>query len=539
MSDRDPGQANELEIRTTSETSDEIDLRQFEWNLVVRETRIEDYEALVRIQKKCFPDMEIWTIEQVESQLARFPDGQMVIECDGEVIASCSALLVNFDDSLEWHNWKVMADGGFIRNHVPTGDTMYGIEIMVDPEYRGMRLSRRLYQARKDLCRQKNIARIIIGGRIPGFHKYADKMSAREYVEGVVDKSLYDPVLTAQIANGFALQGLIPNYLPSDHESAGYATFLEWKNLDYLVNPNRRFRRSVELVRIGAVQYQMRAVKDFDEFAKQARYFVDVAGDYKCDFLLFPELFTLQLLSCLPSQRPGSAARALSVFTPQYLELFTEMAIAFDTNIIGGSHFVVEDDTLYNISFLFRRDGSIEKQYKLHITPSERRWWGVQGGDKVEVFDTDCGPISIQVCYDCQFPEVSRIAAERGANLLFVPFNTDTQLGYLRVRMCAQARAVENHFYVAIAGCTGNLPFVENADIHYAQSAIFTPADVTFARDAIGAEANPNVEMVVIHDVDIELLRRHRKQGSVTNWSDRRKDLYNVRYHSEYGSRDI
>ncbi|WP_146524895.1 bifunctional GNAT family N-acetyltransferase/carbon-nitrogen hydrolase family protein [Novipirellula artificiosorum] len=524
---------------SASELTDEIDLSQFEWNLIVRPTRIEDYPALVRIQNKCFPEMETWTRQQIESQLSRFPEGQFVVECDGEVVASSSSLLVNFDDNLEWHNWMKMADGGFIRSHAPDGDTMYGIEIMVDPEFRGMRLSRRLYQARKDLCRQRNIARIIIGGRIPGYHKNADTMSAREYVERVIDKSLYDPVLTAQIANGFALQGLIPNYLPSDQESCGYATFLEWKNLDYSAVPSRRFRRSVELVRIGAVQYQMRAVKDFDEFAKQARYFVDVAGDYKCDFLLFPELFTLQLLSCLPSQRPGSAARALSEFTPQYLELFAEMAVSFDTNIIGGSHFVVEDDTLYNISYLFRRDGSIEKQYKLHITPSERRWWGVAGGDKVEVFQTDCGPISIQVCYDCQFPEVSRIAAEQGANLVFVPFNTDTQLGYLRVRLCAQARAVENHFYVAIAGCTGNLPFVENADIHYAQSAIFTPADVTFARDAIGAEANPNVEMVVIHDVDLELLRRHREQGSVTNWHDRRRDLYGVRYQTPQGTRDI
>ncbi|TWU20247.1 C-N hydrolase family amidase [Novipirellula galeiformis] len=522
-----------------AEESDELDLSKFEWNLAVRPTTIADLDALLAIQAKCFPGMPMWTLEQIESQLERFPEGQFVVECDGKVIASCSSLLVHYDDNLEWHNWQKVADGGFIRNHVPGGDTMYGIEIMVDPDFRGMRLSRRLYQARKDVCRRMNVARMIIAGRIPGYHKHADELSAREYIERVVEKAIFDPVLTAQLANGFALQGLIPNYLPSDVESAGYATFLEWKNLDHNRTPTRRYRHSVEPVRIGAVQYQMRAVKDFEEFAHQARYFVDVAGDYKCDFLLFPELFTLQLLSCLPPQRPGSAARALSEFTPQYLELFTEMAISFNTNIIGGSHFVVEDDTLYNISYLFRRDGSIEKQYKLHITPSERRWWGVTGGDKVEVFDTDCGPISIQICYDCEFPEVSRIAAERGANMMFVPFNTDTRLGYLRVRLCAQARCIENHFYVAIAGCTGNLPFVENADIHYAQSAIFTPADVTFARDAIGAEANANVEMVIIHDVDLELLRRHREQGNVTNWRDRRTDMYQVNYKGGNEVRNI
>ncbi|QDT04277.1 N-carbamoyl-D-amino acid hydrolase [Rubripirellula lacrimiformis] len=512
----------------------ELDLSKYEWNLIVRNMRVDDHAALVEMQAKCFPGMELWTEDQIKSQIKNFPEGQICIECDGKLVASSSSLLLDYDDDLEWHDWKKTSDNGSIRNHRDSGDTMYGIEIMVDPAYRGNRLSRRLYDARKELCRQRNIARMIIGGRIPGYHQHADQMSAREYIERVVEKSIFDPVLTAQIANGFSVQGLIEDYLPSDHQSCGYATFLEWKNIDLKrKSTGRRFRRNVDLVRIGAVQYQMRSVTDFDDFAKYARYFVDVAGDYKCDFLLFPELFTTQLLSCLPPQRPGSAARALSEFTPQYLELFTEMAVAFNTNIIGGSHFVVEDETLYNISYLFRRDGSIEKQYKLHITPSEKRWWGVSGGDAVEVFDTDCGKIAIQVCYDCEFPELSRIAAAKGANIIFVPFNTDTRDGYLRVRACAQARCIENHVYTAIAGCTGNLPAVENADIHYAQSAIFTPSDVTFARDAIGAEANTNIEMVIIHDVDLELLRRHRVQGSVLNWNDRRLDLYGVRYHAE------
>ncbi|QEG43572.1 bifunctional GNAT family N-acetyltransferase/carbon-nitrogen hydrolase family protein [Roseimaritima ulvae] len=516
-----------------------IDVSEFESKVLVRPMRLDDYEALVKLQQKCFQDMEPWGRDQLKSQLEQFPEGQAVIEIDGQVAASSSSLLLNYDDNLEWHDWKKTADSGYIRNHRPDGDTMYGIEMMVDPDYRGMRLSRRLYDYRKELCRQRGVVRMIIGGRIPGYRKHAEQMKASEYVERVVNKSLYDPVLTAQIANGFALQGLIPNYLPSDAESCGYATFLEWKNLE--VNPaiGRRFRRNVQPVRIGAVQYQMRTLANFDEFAQQTRYFVDVAGDYKCDFLLFPELFTTQLLSFMPGQRPGMAARAMAEFTPQYLELFADMAVSFDCNIIGGSQFVVEEDRLYNVSFLFRRDGSIEKQYKLHITPSERRWWGVLGGSSSEVFDTDCGPISIQVCYDIQFPELSRIAAAKGANMVFCPFNTDTRHGYGRVRACARARCIENHMYVAIAGCTGNLPFVENADIHYAQSAIFTPVDVVFPRDGIGAEANPNIETVLIHDVDLELLRRHRQTGSVQNWQDRRKDLYGVAYGGEHDQRRV
>ena len=208
--------------------------------------------------------------------------------------------------------------------------------------------------------------------------------------------------------------------------------------------------------------------------------------------------------------------------------MFTELAVKYDINIIGGSHFVIEQDVLHNISYLFRRDGTLGKQYKIHITPSEKKWWGVTPGDRVEVFDTDCGRVAILICYDIEFPELVRIAASKGAQIIFVPFNTDTKHGYLRVRHCSLARCVENHLYVAVAGCTGNLPFVENSDIHYAQSAIFTPADAEFARDAIAAECNANIETMIIHDLDLELLRRHRESGSVQNWNDRRSDLYHV-----------
>ena len=516
-----------------------LDLTEYEWKTHVRQLTIDDYADLVAVAEKCFPGMEPWGRDQIESQLAIFPEGQLCVEIEGRLAASSSSLILEYDSTLEWHNWKAVADSGYIRNHKPKGDTLYGIEIMVDPEFRGMKLSRRLYDARKELCRRHNLSQIIIGGRIPGYHKHAETMSAREYIDAVLEKGIFDPVLTAQLSNGFAVQGLIPNYLPSDTQSCGYATQLVWKNLDYVPGAKRRFHHIVEPIRVCVVQYQMRTIKGFDEFAQQCEFFLDTASDYKCDFVLFPELFTTQLLSCVEATRPGQAARQLAEFTPQYLDLFTSMAVKYDVNVIGGSQFVVEHDTLYNIAFLFRRDGSIGKQYKIHITPSERKWWGVNSGKTVEVFETDCGPIAIQVCYDIEFPELTRIAAEKGAQIVFVPFNTDTRHGYLRVRYCAQARCVENHMYVAISGCTGNLPFVENADIHYAQSGIFTPADVEFARDAVAAECNPNVETVIIHDLDFEQLRRHRESGSVQNWNDRRRDLYRVVYNEDGKSFEV
>ncbi len=500
-------------------------------NIRTRKLKIEDFESVVRIQLACFPNMKPWTIEQYNSLMTIFPEGQIGIEYGGKLIASSSSLILNFDNYTETQPWGELTDNGMITNHDKLGETLYGIEIMVDPDFRGMKLSRRLYEARQKIVKEKNLKRIAIGGRIPNYSKYAEKLSAAQYVEKVMDRKLYDPVLTAQIANGFVLKRLLPEYFPNDKESCGYATFLEWTNLNYTGDLKKRKKH--QYVRACAVQYQMRMITSFEDFARNCEYFVDVASDYRCDIVLFPEMFTMQLLTFLPNKSPGKAIRQLDQFTKQFEELFTSLAIKYNINIVAGSHFVIENDDLYNVSYLFQRNGNIGKQYKLHITPHEKKWWGVKPGNKMEVFDTDIGKLSILICYDVEFPEIARIAVSKGAQMLFVPFNTDERRGYLRVRYCSQARAIENQVYVVIAGCVGNLPEVENLDIQYAQSAIFTPSDVEFHREGIATEAPANTETLIFQDLDLNLLMRNREFGSVQTLKDRRNDLYTLNYSEE------
>ena len=506
-----------------------IDLAEFEKRLRVRKLKSSDFEAVVALQRTCFPGMLPWTKEQFASMLERFPEGQLAVTVDKRLAASSASLILDFDMHSDWHDWRTIADSGFIRNHKPGGDTLYGIEIQVHPDFRGMKLARRLYEARKKVAEKHNLMRIVVGGRIPGYAKYKKELTAQEYVERVTRRELHDPVLTAQLANGFSLRSLIPEYMPSDEDSAGWATFLVWNNPHYVPDPSRRIEM-VQALRVCSVQYEMRAVKGFSEFERQVQFFVDTASDYHCDFVVFPELFSTQLLSFTPAKRPGDAARKLAEFTKRYLTMFSKLAIKYNVNIVGGSQFAVEKRKLYNISYLFRRDGTIGKQYKIHTTPSERRWWGVEPGNSVEVFDTDKGKVAILICYDIEFPELVREAVKKGAQVIFCPFNTDDRHGYLRVRLCAQARCIENHIYVVTSGCVGNLPSVENADVHYAQSGIFTPSDIMFSRDGIAAECTPNIETVVMRDLDLELLRRHRYGGTTTNWNDRRKDLYRIAF---------
>ncbi len=496
--------------------------------LRVRALIEDDYEAVVRLQQHGFPGMKPWTREQFASHLKHFPEGQLGVEYDGELVGSASSLMIEFDEYGGRHTWADISDRGYIGNHDPDGDTLYGIEVVVDSDFRDMRLGRRLYEARQDLARRLNLRRIMVGGRLPGFEEHAKELSVQEYVQKVQKTELYDPVLTFQLANGFSVKRIVRDYLPSDDASHGYAILLEWPNLHYTPDPNRRTQSSFP-VRVCTVQYRMRQIDSWDDFAQQVEYFVDVAAGYRADFVLFPEMFTLQLLSFLPdAEAPGLAVRQLTQFTEPLIDLGRRLALAYNIHIIAGSHYTEREDGLFNVAYLFRRDGTIEEQEKVHITPNEQRWWGTTPGRDIRVFDTDRGRIAISICYDTEFPEMTRIATAKGAQILFVPFCTDNRQGYLRVTRCAQARAIENQLYVVTSGCVGNIPSVENMDIHYAQSGIFTPSDFPFPPDGIAGLCEPNIETVVMADLDLEVLRRNRAGGTVRTWRDRRTDLYEV-----------
>jgi len=510
---------------------DKIDLSKIEKKIMIRNVKEEDLDELVELSKVCFPNMDPWEREQLESHIKVFPEGQHCVEYDGKLIGAASSLIIDFNEYADKHTYDEITNYGYITNHDPDGNYLYGISIMVHPDYRRLQIGTRIYEVRKELVKKLNLKSMLIGGRIPNYHNYADQMSPREYVEQVIQHKIYDPVLTFQLMNGFTLKWVNPNYLDDDQASMRNAVLLEWNNVDYLPQPKpkRLYLRSFP-VRICSVQYMLKRIESFEEFAEQCEYYVDLSSVYESDFIVFPETFTLQLLSFLDDKIPSLQVRRLAAFTEDYIRLFSMLAVKYNVNIIGGSHFVEEDDLLYNVAYLFRRDGTIESQYKLHITNSEKKWWGLQSGNEMKVFDTDCGKIAILICYDIQFPELSRMATEWGANMLFVPFCTDDRQGYLRVRYCSQARAIENQVYTIIAGTVGNLTHILQSEIQYAQSGIFSPSDFPFSRDGIVGEGNPNIETVVIGEVDLETLRRHRSTGTVTQLKDRRQDLYRLTF---------
>jgi predicted amidohydrolase/GNAT superfamily N-acetyltransferase len=496
-------------------------------DIIVRPATLADVPALVELNHLSYPELIreniVWTEEQLRSHLHVFPEGQIVAEVDGRVVGAVSSLIVDLGiDPLRWHTWAGITDNGFFTNHDPRADTLYGADVYVHPEMRGRRIGAALYEARRKLCRRLNLRRIVAGGRLWHYQQYANQFSVEEYVERVIAGQLRDLVLTYQLREGFIVRNVMPNYLP-DPNSRNYATFIEWLNPDY--QPLDRTRQNV---RVACVQYHMRRIGTFADFAQQVEYFSEVAAGYRADFILFPELFTSQLLTHLDALTGMEGIRRLADLTPQFIELVTSIARKYGTTVIAGSTPVRVGDSLQNVAHVCLPDGSVVTQPKLHITPSERRGWGISGGSTLKCIDTPKAKIGVLVCYDVEFPEAARILADEGAEIIFVPFSTDNRQAYLRVRYCAQARAIENQIYVAMAGNVGNLPDVPNMEVHYAQAAVLTPADFAFPRDGIKAEADANVETVLLCDLDLADLQSARRVGSVTPRSDRRPDLFSV-----------
>ncbi|MBG9791734.1 acyltransferase [Paenibacillus dendritiformis] len=279
-------------------------------------------------------------------------------------------------------------------------------------------------------------------------------------------------------------------------------------------------------MRVSAVQYHLHTIASFDEFARQVEHYIRTAAEFEAEFLLFPEFITTQLMSIGTEEREALAIGELPGYTEAYLELFTRLAKQYGMYLIGGTHVIEREGKLYNMAHLFRPDGTVEEQAKLHITPTEVSEWNMAAGEGVRVFHTEKGTIAILTCYDIEFPEIVRMVRAQGADVIFCPSCTDDRQGFYRVRYCCHARAIENQVYVVATGTVGSLPTVDFMRANFGQAAVIAPNDIPFPPRGILVEGEFNNDMIVTADLDLSLLKQVRERGSVTTWRDRRTDLY-------------
>lgn len=499
----------------------------------IRRARLADVPQLYACQEAAYQNYGVGGLcdqRLLTLQLEAFPEGQLVAVRRERIVGYATSLIVLLDDDSPWYSYGEITGDGTFSTHDPAGDTLYGADIAVHPDFRGRGIAGKLYEGRLAILKRFDLRRMVAGGRIPGYRSHAGRMSAEEYIERVSRGELKDPALSAHVKAGYRVLGVHMGYL-RDAQSVNYATFLELLNPSY--RPARRriaaspMKRPVRKIRVCAAQYQMRPLRSWHDFEKQVEFFVATAEQYHCHFLVFPELFTVQLFSMLdPRMAPKAAIAKLAGWTELYREMFVGMARRSGLFIVGGSHPVLVGDELRNTAHLFSPAGNYYTQEKLHVTPNERSEYAISPGEGIKLFETSHARIAISVGYDVEFPELARLQTLAGAEVLFTPFSTDESRAYQRVRYCAQARAVENVVYAVLSGNVGNLPQVDNFLINYGETVICTPSDFAFSTDAVAARSHSDTETVVIGDLDLAVLQDVREVGSVRPLRERRPDLY-------------
>ncbi|HEY3390890.1 MAG TPA: GNAT family N-acetyltransferase, partial [Prolixibacteraceae bacterium] len=286
---------------------------------------IDDYQELKQamiIAYQAIPD-PYWEEAQIQSLLNKFPDGQIVIKVNGHIAGCALSIIIDHELFDEQHTYKGITGNYTFNTHTKAGDTLYGIDVFIKPEFRGLRLGRRLYDYRKELCEKLNLKSIEFGGRIPNYHTYEKTLSPKEYIEKVKSREISDPVLNFQLSNDFYPVRVLKGYLEGDSASNEYAVLLKWDNI-YYEKPSKRAKEIKKIVRLGLVQWQMRPYKNINELMQQAEYFVDTLSEYKSDFALFPEFFNAPLMAEYNKLGEAESIRKLADYTSPIVQEFSK-----------------------------------------------------------------------------------------------------------------------------------------------------------------------------------------------------------------------
>jgi ribosomal protein S18 acetylase RimI-like enzyme len=199
----------------------------------VRSTRPDDIPGIEHLCREIYPEASPWNDTQIRSHLSVFPEGQFVaVESrTNAIVGMAASLIILWDDYSAAMDWNAFTGNGLFTNHDPDhGRTLYGAEIMVDPHRQRSGIGKKIYQTRRELTERWELLRIRAGARLRGYHRYAPRLSAEDYVIGVVRGRYHDPTLSFQLKQGFHVLAVVSGYLHQDPESLGYAAVIEWIN---------------------------------------------------------------------------------------------------------------------------------------------------------------------------------------------------------------------------------------------------------------------------------------------------------------------
>jgi predicted amidohydrolase len=281
------------------------------------------------------------------------------------------------------------------------------------------------------------------------------------------------------------------------------------------VSASRRFRAA-------AAQYPVSQPASWNAAAAHISQWAAEAAAQGAALLLFPEYAAMSLAALFAPAVYGDLSAQLYELQKQredYLELHRQLARRHGVYLLAGSFpWQVDENRFHNRAWLFAPDGRAGFQDKRVMTRFERERWHISAAAELKLFDTALGRIGVQICYDAEFPLPARAQAEAGAEILLIPSCTDAEAGYHRVRVAAQARALENQCYALLSPLVGEAPWSPAVDVNVGAAGVYGPPDLGFPADGVLAQGRLDQPGWVYADLDLDAVARVRREGQVLNW---------------------
>lgn len=277
-------------------------------------------------------------------------------------------------------------------------------------------------------------------------------------------------------------------------------------------------------MKVAATQFSLEPIANAEIFWQRVENLISQAKVSGATAILFPEYFSLALLTAKPYS--GSFQQRLQAFAQDpisFCQKIHTFAKKYKIWVLAGTIPVKVGKKIYNRAFIVPPKGKIISQDKIMMTRFEAEEWKISGAaKKLRTFKIGAAKCALLTCYDIEFPALSRLAAKAKVDIIFVPSCTDDRHGYWRVRHCAQARAVENQTYIISAAIVGGHPQYPEINSHSGRGAIYTPCDIGFPERGILTEGDMDQEGLCLAELDLKLLQKIRKNGTVLNLRDQR-----------------
>jgi predicted amidohydrolase len=276
--------------------------------------------------------------------------------------------------------------------------------------------------------------------------------------------------------------------------------------------------------RLALAQYPIMRVRSFEEYKARLMTWIDDAVHEEADLVAFPEYAGIELTGMFSDEVAldlMQASKALQEHVEAIDSFFCEVAVKHKLHILAGSFPLIgADGEMRNVARLYAPSGKMGEQEKQIMTPFEVNHWGMKNGRALKVFETELGTIGISICYDIEFPVIARAQVMAGATIILAPSSTDELAGYSRVRIGAQARALENQCYVAQIPVVGEARWTDAIGENHGSAGLFAPPDKGFPEDGIMAKGALNQPGWVFADIFPDRLINVRKEGQVRNLVD-------------------